>query len=320
MNEPRITIGITSYNAADTLARAVRSAQAQTWENTEILIVDDASDDETPSVLEALLQDNPAITVIRHNENKGVAAARNTLLAQAKGEFVAFFDDDDVSLPTRLQQQYKRMTEYETRYAAGAPVICHTARLQTYPDGTRRTEPTMGTRQDVVAPHGGAVARRMLTGRPVADGFGSTATCSQMARTQTYRALGGFDESFKRSEDTEFNIRAALAGAHFPGLHTPLVEQTMTRASDKKLADEKTYALKLLDKHKAYINQQTSYNFCHEWLVAKYDFLQGNRLLFLGKMLSLLVRHPLLTLQRLWWALPNTGFNLKFKQFHNDRA
>ena len=72
----------------------------------------------------------------------------------------------------------------------------------------------MGTNEGVV-PHGIDVALRILMGKPMPNIFGSTATCSQMSRLGTYKALGGFDEDFRRSEDTEFNVRAAIYGAHF---------------------------------------------------------------------------------------------------------
>ena len=311
MNTPLITIGITCHNARETAARAVRSALAQSWPQTEIIIVDDASTDGTADMLG---KEFPELDIVALPANKGVAAARNTIIEKAKGEFIAFFDDDDESTPDRVQKQYERLAPFNA-----GPAVCYSARTQIYPDGTARYEPTVGVNDNPI-PHGPAMAARILFGKPVEGGFGSMATCSQMARTELYRELGGFDESFRRSEDTDFNIRAALTGAHFVGIAEPLVTQTMTLACDKRLEDEQKYAFELLDKHKDFIAAQTSYAFCKEWLEAKYCFLEGQKPKFMRRMAELFVQHPVLTAQRVAWALPNAQFNFKTSQFHNDAA
>lgn len=318
LNAPLISIGITFFHGSETIEKAVASALAQTWKNIEIIIVDDGSDDAEASALKALHSKHPEIIVISHEINKGVAASRNEIINRAKGEFLAFFDDDDESLPTRLEEQHKRIIDYEKKYAQGHPVICYTARLQEYPDCHRRYEPTMGTNNGL-APNGVVVALRILTGKPQPNIFGSIATCSQMARLSTYRSLQGFDTDFRRSEDTDFNVRAAKKGAHFVGISTPLVKQTMTLSSDKKLFHEKEYAFKLLEKHRVFIEGHTNYKFCVGWLTAKYHFLQKDYKNFVLKMLSLQTRNPILSLQRLIWALPNTEFNFKFMRWHNAK-
>jgi glycosyltransferase involved in cell wall biosynthesis len=316
-NKPLITIGITCYNAADTIAKALKSAQVQSWPVKEIIVVDDCSTDGTVKILQGLDQ-NPHIRIFFSEKNKGVAASRNRIIKEAKGEFIAFFDDDDESAPDRLECQYTRITEFE-RFADGAAVLCHTARIQRYPDGTKRYEPTMGTEQGRSVPHGMDVAERILTGKPVPGIFGSTATCSQMARTSLYRGLAGFDEAFRRSEDTDFNIRAALAGAHFAGISNPLVTQTMTMAHDKKLDEERACAFQLLEKHRDFIEQKSSYSFCHDWIDAKYDFLAQQKVKFLLKLLKLFILHPFETVKRIYWAMPNIGFNVRFGKFHHEK-
>ena len=317
---PFITIGITCHNASDTVEKAVLSAAEQIGDiKTEIVIVDDHSDDDTIQILKQLEKQNPNLNIIYQSVNKGVAASRNKIIEQAQGEFIAFFDDDDISAPDRLQKQYERIISYEKQYAGEGLVICHAARTQIYPDGAHRYEPTMGMNEGI-APHGAAVADRILIGRPMPHGFGSIATCSQMARTQIYKDLGKFDESFRRGEDTDFNIRAALAGAHFVGLAEPLIIQTMTMASDKKLSDDVGYVFQLLQKHKILVETKTSYKFCHAWLMAKYEFLQGHKGRFILKMMGLMLTNPVRTVRRLFWSLPNFYFNLKLQQFHSEKT
>lgn len=302
-----ITIGITAYNAGDTLDKAIASALAQDWEPTEIIIVDDASSDNSLSIAQAAAEKNDNIIVISHAKNKGVAAARNTLIESAKGEFIAFFDDDDVSAPNRLSAQYQRIIELGDK-----SVICYSARTQIYPDGRNRVEPAP------IYAQGSAMAARILTGKPLKNGFGSMATCAQMARTGLYRQLGGFDETFKRSEDTDFNVRAALAGAYFIGVEAPLVTQQMTYGSEKTLAQELTFGLKLLEKHAAFVSEIDNVDFCRAWLINKHRYLKGDKAGFALGLFKLILRSPLRSLKRIMYAAPNRKFNQTTRQFHQN--
>ena len=137
------------------------------------MVVDDCSTDETIEILRDVEKKHPNVRVFRNEINGGVAATRNRIIREALGEFIAFFDDDDKSVPERISNQHARITEYEREFASGASVVCHSARLQYYPDGENRYESTMGTRHGRIAPHGDAVAKRVLTGRPTRDGLGS---------------------------------------------------------------------------------------------------------------------------------------------------
>jgi len=312
---PLITIGITSFNAEGTIARAIDSALAQTWWPTEIIVVDDASTDNTRSVIDAIAPRHHNIRLIVNARNAGAAVAWNQIIEQAKGDFIVFFDDDDVSRPERVTRQVRRITAYERDFAHGALVVCHTAREQVYPNGSRRVERTMGTSEGRAAPSGLPVAYRILMGTPTRDGYGSTAACSQMARTHVYRMLGGFDPAFRRSQDTDFCVRVALAGGHFPGIAEPLVIQTMTKTGDKSLDRLKVQALALLEKHRDLIEDEELYRFCREWTDLKFRWLAGKRAEFFELLMQLGMRHPLLTLRRLRFALPGVGTNRAFRAF-----
>jgi glycosyltransferase involved in cell wall biosynthesis len=317
---PFITIGITAFNCQDSIERAMRSALAQTSMPLELIVVDDASTDGTVErALEVGLSDR-RVRVLRHESNLGVAGARNTVIAAAKGTFIAFFDDDDESDPDRVVEQWKRITDYERDFASGGSVICHTARLQYSSDGAKRIEKTMGCNIGSIAPHGPAVAARILWGEQLEDGYGAVATCSQMARTQTYKSLGGFDLTFRRSEDTEFCVRAALAGGHFVGLNQPLVRQALTQREDKTLANELLYKSLLLDKYRQTAGSDTRYHFSRRWLVLKTHWHHGDKMLLLKEAMSLALRHPLLTAERLTQALPNFGWKRSVAHFQRHEG
>ena len=95
---PQVSIIMPTYNRADTILRAVRSVQAQTFSDWELIVVDDGSQDETATLLEGL---DPRLTLIRQH-NQGVTAARNTALSYCRGEYLAFLDSDDEWVPYHL--------------------------------------------------------------------------------------------------------------------------------------------------------------------------------------------------------------------------
>lgn len=316
MKNPLVTIGITAFDAENTIERAIQSALDQSWRPIEIVVVDDCSIDRTLELLARLAASHSALRVFRNPTNAGVAASRNRILAEARGEFVAFFDDDDESLPDRIEVQLRRIVDYERKFAAGAPVVCHTARRLIYPDGRAHIAPTMGQREGSPAPAGLPVAERILLGTALDDGYGACPTCSQMGRLSTYQALGGFDPSCRRGEDTDLNIRLAKAGAHFIGIAKPLVVQTMTQSSDKSLADEWRSRLRLLEKHRDVPDRVGLYVFCRRWVEAKHAWQKGRWTNFAIRLASLAMTNPVLTVRRLILSVPNMALNRAFKRFH----
>ncbi|WLE98254.1 MAG: glycosyltransferase family 2 protein [Candidatus Electrothrix communis] len=97
LSESLVTVIMPAYNAERYIEEAVLSVIQQTWQNWELIIVNDGSTDGTQAYLDALI--DPRIKVIKQ-ENKGVSAARNAALDIAQGKFVTFFDADDI-LPSK---------------------------------------------------------------------------------------------------------------------------------------------------------------------------------------------------------------------------
>jgi glycosyltransferase involved in cell wall biosynthesis len=107
-NSPLVSVVIPAYDAAGTLVTTVESVFDQTIQDFEIIIVDDGSKDATVEVADGIK--DPRITVISQ-KNGGASAARNTGIKQAKGEFVAFLDADDLWLPSKLERQLQVLNE-----------------------------------------------------------------------------------------------------------------------------------------------------------------------------------------------------------------
>lgn len=103
MRAPTVSVVIPTRNRGNLVARAVRSVLAQTFTDLELIVVDDASTDNTAQVLAAF--EDPRLRTIRREKNSGAAAARNAALRETSGKYLAFLDDDDFWLLDKLQCQ-----------------------------------------------------------------------------------------------------------------------------------------------------------------------------------------------------------------------
>lgn len=99
---PLVTVAISTFNRAEYIMESIGSVRSQTFADWELVIVNDGSTDETKELLDAI--EDPRIRVI-HQENKGLAAARNLITKVARGKYIAVHDDDDLMLPTRLEDE-----------------------------------------------------------------------------------------------------------------------------------------------------------------------------------------------------------------------
>lgn len=100
---PKVSVIIPTYNRAEFLRSAITSVLNQTYRDFEIVVVDDASNDNTREVVGSFNKGN--ICYVRHETNKGVTAARNTGVLNSNGAYIAFLDDDDEWLPQKLTRQ-----------------------------------------------------------------------------------------------------------------------------------------------------------------------------------------------------------------------
>ncbi len=109
-----VSVVIPCYRCRDTIERAVASVAAQTWRPAELIMVDDASDDETPRVLQALQTryGGDWIKIILRQENGGAGAARNTGWDAATQPYVAFLDADDTWHPMKVEIQGRFMLDH----------------------------------------------------------------------------------------------------------------------------------------------------------------------------------------------------------------
>lgn len=116
--KPLVSVIMPAYNAARYIRESVQSVQNQTFDNWELIVIDDCSEDNTVAVVTQLAQDDSRICVYSNEHNSGVAKTRNRGLELCNGEYVAFLDSDDTWYPEKIEIQLKCFRE------TGADLIC----------------------------------------------------------------------------------------------------------------------------------------------------------------------------------------------------
>ena len=301
---PLITIGLSCYNAAGIIQRAIVSALAQDWPRLELLIVDDCSTDGSVAEIEEVIVNAPHAHLLRHSHNGGPASARNTILAGAQGGFVVFFDDDDESEPDRVRVQYETLRDYESLHGV-ALVACYASGARCYPNGYELQIDAIGSQPEI--PKGEVVLDYLLfNGRKKGVFYGAgTPTCALMARRSTFMAVDGFDNNLCRVEDVDFAVRLAWAGGHFIGCPEPLYLQHATIAADKTPQKNLEAELHMVEKHSDYLKRKGRYRYAREWFKIRFYHFSGQHLRFLAALSLFLIRYPFSGLKHLLRSAPS---------------
>jgi glycosyltransferase involved in cell wall biosynthesis len=182
-----VSVVIATYNRASFLSRAIRSALSQTLNNIEVIVVDDASTDNTRKVVEGF--EDRRIRYLYHERNIGAGAARNTGIQAAQAEFVAFLDSDDEWLPEKCEKQVALFRNSPEK--VGLIYCGHISFLETTQEVRAERMPTV--RGDV----------RQAALRYCVTGGGST----YMIRRRCFQKAGFFDEDMPSLEDWELLMR-----------------------------------------------------------------------------------------------------------------
>lgn len=118
MTEILVSVVIPAFNCEDTIDKAINSVLQQTHESFELIIVDDASTDSTVKRVNSI--SDSRINLVHHKKNRGAAAARNTGMRQARGEYIAWLDADDEWLPEKLELQLEALENRATENVKGS--------------------------------------------------------------------------------------------------------------------------------------------------------------------------------------------------------
>ncbi len=212
---PKVSVIIPTYNRATKVTGAIESVLAQTIPDLEVIVVDDGSSDGTRRTLREVYGDQ-----IRYfaQANQGVSVARNKGIAEARGEWIAFLDSDDLWEKEKLEWQFKALERFAPECGGcytDARLLNHaeTRTLFQMAENGYRHEAEMGVNADVL---------RLL----VRPGGGGMVVCpsSLLARADAVRKTGGFNPILRFSEDSDFLFRLALV-TRFCYVSLPLVRK-----------------------------------------------------------------------------------------------
>ena len=237
---PLVTIGITAFNCANTIRETIVSCLNQSYHNFEVVIVDDCSNDDTLDVIKSFCSDKIKLHV--NDRNRGVAYSRNKIAYKARGEYVMFCDDDDVSAENRLLISLSETRKVE-KVKNSKRVICFSTRQSIQLDGKIIEIDAAGKGifessdmlHDLVALHLLRVSGEKgdFAGKDISHPL-SVGTGTGFYPTELIRDIG-FNEMFRRAEDIEFCMACGCEKepVFIVGTKEPLYIQRITQSSDK---------------------------------------------------------------------------------------
>ena len=205
---PIVSVIIPVYNRSSTIARSVESALAQTFQALEVIVVDDGSSDATRDRVESIQDER--LRLIRHESNRGAAAARNTGMQASQAKYIAWLDSDDEWLPEKLQTQLDVL-----QHAAPDVRACYSAHERIEQGRTRVHLPRQNDR------------KKLFLGCDLGPG-----TTLLFERT-VLEEVGYLDESLGRYEDWDWLLRYC-SRYRLVGVQQPLarVHYTPRRSAD----------------------------------------------------------------------------------------
>ena len=224
MNAPGVSIVIPTYNRAELLPRAVAALQAQTYAAWELIVVDDASTDDTAKLITALAGADPRIRLVRNTGARGPGGARNTGLAQCRAAWVAFLDSDDTWQPEKLARFMDEADARPDAVLIGSDywmIDRDTDRRETMLEFLHREMipwwekepdisaivPCKAIKDDPAI----LASRDVMLSTQIAQ-FLWVHTSSAMVRLEPVRRLGGFDASLMQTEDIKLWLQLSELG------------------------------------------------------------------------------------------------------------
>lgn len=199
---PGVSVLMSVYQGERWLAQALDSVVAQTFTDWELVVVDDASQDGSASILAAYAVREPRISVVRQLANAGLAASLNLAISLARGEYLARMDADDICLPDRLARQVEYLDVH--------PDVCVLGGGADYigEDGALKGRVLMPEGNDKIV---AALPRRSPFIHPTV-----------MARRAFMAGTGGYDPRLRRNQDYDLWARGAWR-CRYHNLQVPLV-------------------------------------------------------------------------------------------------
>lgn len=192
MSIPSVSIVIPVFNAGKYLAAAIGSMIEQTYDDWEMICVNDGSTDSSPDVLDRMAHREPRIKII-HQANGGIVSALNRGCEAAQGSLICRMDADDIAMPHRLKLQTEFMQNHREVVALGGDILCMDSESQPL------------SRNSLSSDHS-EIVNNLLHRK---TGLFHPAS---MIRTDAFRAVGGYRDQYQWIEDHDLWLRLSLIG------------------------------------------------------------------------------------------------------------
>jgi len=230
---PTVSVVIPTYERPEFLPGAIETSVEQTYDDIEVIVVDDGS---TENYAQDIVDDYPdKVACVQLSSNQGLSAARNAGIEAASGEYVAFLDDDDRWHRTKLAKQVREMARDERIGLVTCPLAAFTPDLEII--HCERTAPSGDLSDEILISNVIGTPSRVLVRRDAIDDIGS------------------FDESLPTKQDWDFYLRLCqeyLVGAADDILCFRRVHESMSSSPESTIRDNKA----ILEKHEQIIRER----------------------------------------------------------------
>ena len=291
-----VTIGIATYNSSSYVIEAINSAINQTWINKEILLIDDCSNDNTLDVVKKHCENIDYIRILRNSNNRGIGYTRNKIINNSNGKFISFFDDDDISVDSRVEKQINAIYNLEKKSNNIENCLCYSSRYKIFENNQKKLIKCFS--KNLIKSNTN-IAAHFINGISCRYAYGECPTCSLTGRLSVFKKNNYFDEFLNRGEDIEFNVRFARNNGIFLSLAEPLVIQKISYGSSKGPNENYKSMKYIINKHKDLLNSHKEYLFCLKWIEFKKNYFLKKYFVSFIKLFFLLVFFTKFSLKRI---------------------
>jgi glycosyltransferase involved in cell wall biosynthesis len=258
-DHPKVSVILPTFNRANTLGRSIRSVLDQTYYDLELIVVDDASTDNTKEVVKKF--DDKRIHYIKHNVNKGAASAMNTGIRAANGCFISIQNSDDFWLSEKIENEIKSFTTANSKVGVVYSKVCQVYKKR------RIYVPSVKVKKK-----DGNIHNELLKGNFI--------TGLSLIRKECFEKVGLYDETLPSLEDWELYIRISKY-YDFKYMDKPLI---IAELSQDSLSVKPSIFIKstkiILEKHENKFIENTiaaglNYGYIGSWLCLDGQLREG---------------------------------------------
>lgn len=256
IKNPTVSVIIPTYNRANLVGKAIKSVLSQTYQDFEIIVIDDGSTDNTEEVIRSF-KDKKVKYIKKYKKNKGISVARNIGIKMARGKYIALLDSDDEWLPEKLDKQSKVLQSESPEVG----VVCSWS--------YNIDEKGNYISKRCLPKKGGYIYEDLLSTNPIS-------VPTVLIRKECFNRVGLFDDLLNAQEDWDMWIRIAKY-YRFALIKVPLVKYRLhSNQISKNLGVKIITANRILVKHANELKKRPRVH-------SKHYFYIGNRLCHMGK-------------------------------------